>query len=71
MSVWENVLAMYAMAGVLVFVICGMVLGQTAAWDDRRMLARVMWLSPVWPAVMVWALGRGARKLWKTADWRS
>ncbi|QWY82782.1 hypothetical protein PP641_gp042 [Arthrobacter phage SilentRX] len=37
---------------------------------DRRTGARLMLLSPVWPAPAVLALARAIVRTWKLADWK-
>ena len=69
MSPLETILSIYAFGLVLIGFLGGVYCGFGNP-SQRRNGARVIILSPAWPAVVICAIPIGAMALWKLADWK-
>lgn len=38
--------------------------------EEAKTCARMIFLTPVWPLVILFLIGLGIRELWRTADWQ-
>ena len=61
----------YSVIAVSIFLTLGLI-PQVGSENDKRMGARMMLISPIWPIVLVVAIGyyviEGVKYIWKTAD---
>lgn len=66
-TLWVLVLV-YATVAAVVMGCCAFDARASSTYAEERRLARYALAAPVWPLVLLWALGRGVRWLWRAAE---
>ena len=57
----------YLLGLMMTAIVCGISYSWASNRDERRSMARMLILSPVWPFAIAFVCAKGARKIWRDA----